>query len=196
MPEIAVTKADVIRAIETERDWWRVVFDLAAEPAPVTGDEPINGDWTYREMIGHINGWRRWTVARLESAANASVPLLHPWPDEMTEETEAGTDEINAWFKEQSVDQSLDAAIAETFTLLDRMRSAAEAMSDERLLTPGACVDVDPELAEFPIGPALVGYSMAHCHQEHAPDLEAWLADRIGRHSDLPPTPSNLGFDD
>ncbi len=196
MTEIETTKADVQRAIETERDWWRAVFDLAAQNEPVTGNEAVNGYWTYRELVGHINGWRSWTVARLEAAADGTGRPTPPWPAEMSDETELGTDEINAWFLQQSRATSFDHTIAETFALLDRMRDAVERIPDERLLTPGAFAETDPALANLPIGPALIGFSITHVHGEHAPDIEPWLTERLGQHVELPPAPSNLGFED
>jgi hypothetical protein len=195
MAEVNVTKADVLRAIETERDWWRAVVDLAAANGPVTCDEPVTGYWTYREVIGHVNGWRRWTAARLEAAANGTGRPITPWPAEMADETEAGTDEINAWIAEQSQSKSLDETIGETFALLDQMRDAVSRIPDERLLTPGVYTDIDPDLANYPIG-AVVAFSIMHVHEEHAPDLQAWLSQRIGQHAELPPTPSTLGFED
>ena len=196
MATIDVTKADVLRAIETERDWWRAVFDLAAQNGPVTGNEPVNGYWTYREISGHINGWRRWTVARLEAAADGSGHPIAPWPAGMADESLAGVDEINAWFLERSRSQSLEVSIAETFELVDRLRDAVTRIPEDRLLTPGSYVEIHPELADYPIGPALVGWSIMHVHGEHAPDLELWLSERIGQHAELPPTPSNFGYED
>lgn len=196
LSDIEVSKADVLRAIETERDWWRTVVDLAASNTPVTGEEPVNGYWTYRDLIAHINGWRSRTVARLEAAANGSGRPVPTWPDGMSDETEAGVDEINAWFLDQSRATSLDETVAETFALIDRMRDAVERIPDERLLTPGAFADMDPELANLPIGPAIVGFSIMHVHEEHAPDLQAWLSERIGQHAELPPRPSNFGYED
>lgn len=196
MTAIEVTKADVQRAIETERAWWRAVVDLAAQNAPVTGDEPVSGSWTYRELIGHINGWRRWTAARLEAAADGTGRPIPPWPESMSDETERGTDAINAWFKEQSRNTSLNETIEETFALLDRLGEAVERIPDDRLLTPGVFASTDPALADFPIGPALVGFSIMHVHIDHAPELELWLSERIGQHAELPPTPSHFGYED
>jgi hypothetical protein len=113
----------------------------------------------------------------------------------MSEMTEDGTDEINAWFLEQSRARPLAEAIAETFALLDRIRDAVIRIPDERLLAPGAYAHIYPELATYPIG-AVVGFSIMHVHEVHAPDLQAWLSERIGQQAELPPTPSNLGYED
>lgn len=194
MATIEVTKADVLRAIQTERDWWRAVVDLAEANSPVTGNEPVTGTWTYREIIGHVSGWRRWTVARLEAAADGSSPIP-PWPDGMAEDSLAGVDEINAWFLQQSRSTSLDDTIDEAFALIDRMRDAVEQIPEDRLVTPGAFIDIDPELADDPIY-AIVGFSLMHVHLEHGPELQAWLSERLGQHAELPPTPSYLGYEE
>lgn len=196
MSDIAVSKADVLRAIETERAWWRAAIDLAAQASPLTGNEPVNGFWTFQELLGHINGWRLWTAARLEAAANESELPPPPWPAGMDEETEAGTDEINAWLQARSRSQSIETTIDETFALLDRIQVAVGRIPEEQLLTPGWFSDTDPPLASYPIGPALVGFSISHAHDEHAPALIAWLSERIGQHAELPPAPSRLGYED
>jgi hypothetical protein len=156
----------------------------------------VNGYWTYREVIAHVNGWRQWTVARLEAAANQTGSPIPPWPEGMSDETADAVDEINALFLEQARSRSLDATIAQTFDLLDRMQRAVDRIPEDKLLTPGSFAEVDPQLADYPIGPALVGFTIMHVHEEHAPDLAAWLSERNGQHVELPPTPSNFGYED
>jgi hypothetical protein len=196
MTEISTSKADIIRALETERDWWRAVIDLAGQNGPLTGNEEIDGNWTFKELLAHIEGWRRLTLARLESAAVGSGAPQQPWPDGMNDETEAGTDEINAWFDEQSRARSLDQVTEGLFAQLDDLEGAIERAPADVLLTPGRAAWVGEAFETLPIGPAVIGYSITHVHQEHAPALEAWLSTRLGQHVELPPTPSNLGFED
>ena len=195
MNEPPDTKMDVIRSIETERVWWHAVVDMAEQSGPVTGDEPIDGEWTFRDVIEHINGWRRWAVARLEAASNGAPPVP-PWPARLTDTTEEEVDEINAWFLQQGRAKPLSEVVAEAFSLLDRMQHAVEAIPDDRLLTPGVFAETDPQIADYPIGPALVGFSMMHVHIDHAAAIQGWLSERIGQHAELPPTPSDFGFED
>lgn len=196
MPQIATTKDDLLRSLETERDWWRAVLDLAVENTPLSGAEEIDGSWTIKEVVAHVSGWRDWTLARLEAAARGSGQPTPPWPESMPEETMADVDAINAWFTEQSHGESFDTVTAHLFNQLDALKSVVSELSDDVLLTPGKAAWLGEGFDAIPIGPALLGWSIAHAHEEHAPALEAWLTERLGRHAELPPTPSNFGYDE
>lgn len=195
MPTIPVTKADLVRAIDTESDWWRAVLDQATASGPLSGDEEIDGNWTFKELLAHVIGWRTLTLARLEAAADGTGAPTPPWPAGMTDETDEGTDEINAWFSAQSHRASLAEVAGQMETQLAALRGAIERIPDDDLFTPGRFASIDPAFAQLPLGPALIGYSIEHVHGEHAPALEAWLDANRGQHVELPPIPSNFGYD-
>ncbi len=194
MTAIPTTKADLLRAIETEQDWWRAVTDLAEANSPLTGDEPIDGSWTYKELLAHLDGWRNWTLARLRAAASGTGPPAPPWPDEFDEQTDAGTDAINAWFTESARTRPLNAVVDTLMDHLRQLSSVVDQMSEDDLLTPGRYPWVGD--GSDPIGPALLGSSLAHVHQTHAPALEAWLTNNLGQHAELPPIPPTFGYGD
>jgi hypothetical protein len=196
MTQIPTTKADLLRALETEQDWWRTALDLAAQDGPLTGDEEIDANWTVKELVGHVSGWRDWTLARLTAAADGATKAVAPWPSDMHDDSEAGVDAINAWFKDQVNEQTLEEAVAHLQSQLDDLRAVVERIPDDDLLSPGRFTALDPQLSELPIGPALIGFSIAHVHIEHAPALQAWLTARLGQHVELAPTPSNFGYDE
>lgn len=196
MSILPITKADLLRAIDTEEDWWRAVLDLATQTGPLTGDEALDGTWTFKELLAHITGWRVWTLARLQAAANGSGAAMPPWPAGMDDTTEEGTGEINAWFTEQSHGESLETGVDRLNSQLAELRRTIARMSDDDLFTPGRFASIDPQLADLPIGPSLLGYSISHMHDEHAPALEAWLNANRGQHGELPPVPSNFGYED
>lgn len=196
MTMIETTKADVLRAIETERDWWRAMIDTAQESGPLTGNEDVDGSWTFKELLAHIDGWRRLTLARFEAAATAADAPIIPWPNGMDDDTDDGTNAINAWFDEQSHASSLDQIVATSTERLESLHAVVQSMSAEDLLTPGRFARFGPGFADIPIGPALIGYTVTHMHGEHAPTLLAWLSQRAGQHVELPPTPPDFGFVD
>jgi hypothetical protein len=107
-----------------------------------------------------------------------------------------GVDVINAWFKAQSHDRSLDDVIDTSTNRLQALHATIERMPEDDLLTPGRFARFGADWAELPIGPALIGFSVTHVHQEHAPALEAWLSTRAGQHVELPPTPPDFGYND
>lgn len=196
MNGIAITKADLIRALVTERDWWRAMLDLAAQDGALTGDEAIDGNWTLNELLAHINGWRAWTLARLEAAADGSDSPTTPWPAPMSEATEAGVDEINAWFTAESHGTTLPGQVRRLNSQLDGLEAVVERMPAEDLLVPGRFGWLGEGAEPLPIGPALIGYSITHVHKDHATTLETWLTVRLGQHPEFPPAPTNFGFED
>ncbi len=196
MPPITTTKDDLLRALEIERDWWRAVLDLAGEDMDLTGDEAVDGSFTVKELLAHIAGWRDWTIARLTVAAHGSGTPTPPWPATMPDETEDDVDAINAWFTRQSRAVSFEAEVERLFGQIDSLESVIGGIPDGDLLTPGKFAWFGEGFDAIPVGPALIGYSMTHVHQDHAPALEAWLTERRGQHAELPPAPSNFGFED
>lgn len=194
MSQNSITKADILRAIDTERQWWQAIFDLASEDGPLTGNEIIDGSWTFKTLIAHIDGWRVWTLTRLQAAANNSGMPIPPWPASLSDTSESDVDKINAWFDDQSRKQSLETVITNFETHLDRLRAVVERIPEDDLLTPGRFAWLGEEFESRPIGPALIDFSNAHVHIDHAPALESWLTQKRGQHTELPPIPSDLGF--
>ncbi len=90
----------------------------------------------------------------------------------------------------------LESAVEQLFGQIDTMEALVRRMSDEDLFTTGKFSQFGEGFDVIPIGPALIGYSITHVHQDHAPALEAWLTARRGQHAELPPTPSDLGYDE
>jgi len=196
MPPIATTKDDLLRALEIERAWWRAVLDLASEDVDLTGDEEIDGSFTLKELLAHVAGWRDWTIARLTAAARGSGTPTPPWPATMPAATEDDVDAINAWFTRQSRGVPFESEVERLFGQIDSLESLVDGMPAGDLLTPGKFAWLGEGFATVPVGPALIGFSMTHVHTDHAPALEAWLAERRGQHAELPPVPSNFGFED
>jgi hypothetical protein len=196
MPQIDTTKDDLLRSLATERDWWRAVLDLASKDVDVTGDEEIDGSWTLKTLLGHITAWRDLTISRLETAERGSGTPTPPWPSRMPDETEEDVDAINAWFVEQSQAASFEPAVERLFGQIDTLEALVRRMPDEDLFTKGNFSRFGEGFDAIPIGPALIGYSITHVHQDHAPALAAWLTVRRGQHAELPPTPSNFGYDE
>ena len=195
--KISTTKVDLLRSIETERDWWRAMLGPAIQDGPLTGNEAIDGNWSLKGLLAHIDGWRQWTLTRLQAAASGTIAPVPPWPAEMSEaiiDGVDGVDEINAWFTEQADSKDLDEVIDDLYRHLDGMHAVIEQMSPDDLFTPGRYSWLGHGFESIPIGPALLGSSISHVHEEHAPALEAWLRARLGQQPELPPVPSNFGY--
>lgn len=163
MPGASMTKADWLNKIDqTSQDWETIVQRVGADT-----DALITETWTLKGIAAHLNGWREWTARRLEAATNGSEPLM-PWPAGMTEETDEGTDEINAWFEAESETQSTQAVLDTTRAQFHRMRSAIEAIPADALNQS------PPWLEGYPLW-AVIDGSLGHFYEDHKPDLDAYL---------------------
>jgi len=126
-----------------------------------------------KDVIAHLTGWRLMTAARLEAGLRHEEPI-EPWPDTLSEEDDAGTDAINAWFYEQNKDKSLDQVMQESRDTFDRVERAIAEMPEDDLFTPGR-FEWLTWTTEEGLGPAVVRGSWGHYYEEHEPQIRAWL---------------------
>jgi hypothetical protein len=163
------SKADWLARIERGRQTWEA---LVSEVGEAGMDRPgATGAWSFKDVAGHLNGWRALTVDRLEAVAGGTPPPPMPWPGDLSDETEEGTDAINRWFYERNRDRPATEILAESREQFRRMRAAVEAIPEEGLET-GL-----PWLNGHPLSAVIEG-SLAHLHEDHEPEIRAWLADR------------------
>jgi hypothetical protein len=93
-----MTRADQIAAIKPDQQFWR---DLAAEVGPDRYAEPgPMGEWSFGDMAGHLLGWRKRTINRLEAFANDQPEPPNPWPADL-DANDGSDDPVNAWIHAQ-----------------------------------------------------------------------------------------------
>lgn len=165
----ATSKTEWLERLEQARATWE---EIVAEAGDADLDRPgAMGDWSFKDVAAHLNGWRMRTVDRLEAAARDQPPPPAPWPAELSDETDEGTEAINRWFYEQNRDRPAAEILSESREQFQRMRAAVEAIPEEDLLTPGRY----PWLDGYPLCAVLAG-SFEHLYEEHEPAIRAWLA--------------------
>jgi hypothetical protein len=155
------TKAQLISDLHAENRQWEALLD---EISPARMDRPIApGQWSVRDIVAHIAGWRRRTVARLRAAARGEPEPPPEWPTHL-----GSDDEINDWLHAASRDQPVSAVLADSRQLFHDLVAAVEALPEEGLLEPGrfAWMGGEPLSAR-----ALFG----HFHDEHEADMRRWL---------------------
>jgi hypothetical protein len=156
------TQAELAAAIRADRQAWR---DLVAEVGPGRTELPgAMGDWTFRDVAGHLAGWRNLRIPELEAAARGEPPPPIPWPHADDE-----YDAINAWIRERDRSRSTEELIADYDGTFERVAAAIEGL-------PPTMID-DPNAFAFTDGIALADRDFTeHLHVEHEPALRAWLA--------------------
>ncbi len=158
-------KQQALAAIDAERAAWHELVAAVGthrmnEPGPM-------GDWTFKDLAAHLTGWRQYSISRIEAVQRGEPSPATPWPQELTDE-----DAINAWIYEREHDRPLADVLADADATFLRLRAAVEAMSDEELADPRRF----PWMEGRSLGDVLISRSyFAHLHEEHEPDLRAWV---------------------
>jgi hypothetical protein len=128
------------------------------------------GDWSLKDVIAHLTGWRLVTAARLEAGLRHEEPAF-PWPSHFDEAD--GPHEINRWFYETNRDKPLADVLSESRETFERVELAIASMPEDDLLMPGRFAWL--YWTEEALGPAVVRGSMNHYYSEHEPSIRAWL---------------------
>lgn len=160
--------------VELQAILWRMRAELerlVAEAGPGRMEQPgVMGDWNLKDAIAHMTEWRSWSVARMEGALKNAEPSP-PWSAGLTEETDEGTDRINAEFHERNRERPVVDVLADSRATFDRLEAATLALPEAALF----------DTARYPwlegYAPADVIFGAAeHLFEDHVPGIEAFLA--------------------
>ncbi len=160
---MATTSRDeLLDRIRSEQRSWRALVDEVGrermdQPGPM-------GDWTFKDLVSHLAGWRNRTIARLEAAARGEPEPPNPWPPELDDD-----DSINAWIHERDRNRRLDEVLADYDSSFDRLAAAIAALPEEAVTRP----DYFPWADGRPLADADF---FSHLHDEHEPSIREWLS--------------------
>jgi hypothetical protein len=167
-----MSKAALLELIERERGLWD---DLVAEIGENRMLQPgATDDWSFKDVVAHLNGWRIRTLSRLAAARNHTDPAAPPWPAGLDEDEEGEPNKINDWIYQANRERPLGEVLGEYRDSFQRMYEAASALNENELNE----VDRYPWLAGYRLADVITA-SFEHFHEEHEPVLRDWLA-RIG----------------
>jgi Protein of unknown function (DUF1706) len=148
--------------VRADRQVWRdlvaqVGHERMLEPGPM-------GAWTFKDMAAHLAAWRNARIPMLEAIGRGEQLPPPPWPADLDDD-----DPINNWLRERDRDRPLDEVLADYDGSFERLAAAIEALPDE--------VAHDPNALPWARGTPAVDIDFTdHLHEEHLPDVRAWLA--------------------
>ena len=163
------TKAQQFRAdqVRADREVWRdlvteVGRDRMLEPGPM-------GEWTFKDMAAHLAAWRNARIPMVEALGRGQPLPPPPWPAELDDD-----EPINAWFQARDRDRPLDDVLADYDATFERLAAAIEGLPES--------VAHDPDALPWAGGTPAVEINWTdHLHDEHLPDVRAWLDSRTER---------------
>jgi hypothetical protein len=156
-----ISKTQLLAELNDENAYWQALLDDIGE-ANMTQPE-VAGGWSIKDIVAHITGWRRRTVRRFQAALHHEPDFPPLWPSELQED-----DEINAWIYEANRDRPLADVLSDSREVFQQLVDVIAAFSDDELQ--------DLQRIEWLEGEPLSGkFVFSHFHEEHEPDMRAWL---------------------
>jgi len=163
-------KSALLQQIERERIFWeQLQAEIGEQRMLVPG---ATGEWAFKDVVAHLNGWRSKTLARLDAAQHGHAPAAPPWPGQLDEDDDV--DQINDWIYQANRERPLQEVLGEYSQSFQRMRDVVTALSERDLTQVGRY----PWLKDYALA-NVVTDSFGHLHEEHEPVLRAWL-DKLG----------------
>lgn len=159
-----ISKTQLLAELHNEIAEWQALLDEIGE-ANMTQPQ-VAGGWSIKDIVAHLTGWRIRTVRRLQAILHHEPDFTTPWPPELQED-----DEINAWIYESNRNRPLADVLSDSRKVLQQLVDTIDAFSDDELH--------DPQRFQWLEGQPVSGkFIFAHFHEEHEPDMRAWL-DRV-----------------
>ena len=158
-----MNKSEFLNGLREEYQQWEALLDQIGEARM---DQPgVADDWSIKDIVAHLTGWRRRTVARLQAAQRGEGEPPPYWPAHLQTD-----DEINAWIYESNRGRSVREILGDSDHVFQQLLAAIEGLPDEFLSDPARHL---PWLEAQSIKPSDF---FGHFHEEHEQDMRAWLA--------------------
>jgi hypothetical protein len=160
-----MNKSELLDGVRQEYQDWEALLNQIGEARM---DQPgAAADWSIKDIVAHLTGWRRRTVARLQAAQRGEGEPPSYWPAHL--QADVDLDAINAWIYESNHKRSVREVLDDSHDVFQQMFAAIEGLPDEALNDPARHL---PWLETETIQPADF---FGHFHEEHEADMRAWL---------------------
>jgi hypothetical protein len=161
MMSTSMSKTQLLAELQNEQAAWEAM--LSAIDEALMTEPGVAGEWSIKDIIAHLTGWRRRTVSRFQAALQHQPVPAPLWPPHLQTD-----DEINAWIVASSRHLPLSAVLQEDRAVFQQLVDTLSAFPEAELM--------DPHRFEWLEGEPLSGTAFfAHFHEEHKPDIGAWL---------------------
>lgn len=158
-----MNKSELLDWLQKEYQKWEAFLDQIGEARM---EQPgVAADWSMKDIVAHLTGWNRWLVIRMQAAQRGDPEPPPPWPPQVQSE-----DEINAWIYESNRERSLGEVLEDMHQDHQQLLSFVEGLSDDMR------IDRDWRLVWFGDRRFPAGEFFDHFHDDHEPDIRAWLA--------------------
>ena len=158
------SKAQLLDDLQHEQAEFEALLDEISDERMT---QRLTEEWSFKDVVAHLTGWRRRTVARFQAALRREPMPAPEWPSYLHPDDEV--DEVNAWIYAANRDKSVADVRRESRETFDQLVQTLAAFPEADLHDPARFPWLEGETWN---GAALFG----HFHDEHEADMRAWLA--------------------
>ena len=156
-------KSELLNWLQEEYRQWEAFLD---QISPARMDQPgVACPWSIKHIVAHLTGWQPKLIASLQAAQCGEPEPPPPWPAHLQTE-----DEINAWIYESNRGRSVRQVLDESHQVFQQFLAVIEGLPDDILIEPAYHI--------VELGGQRISTSefFDHYHDDHEPDMRAWLA--------------------
>jgi hypothetical protein len=158
------SKAQLLDDLRQEQAGFEALLDEIGDERMT---QLVAPNWSLKDIVAHLTGWRIRSVARFQAALRHEPQPAAPWPSHLQTD-----DEINAWIYAANRDKSAADVRRESRETFDQLVETLAAFPDTDLHDPANFPWLEGETWN---GAAFFG----HFHDEHEADMRAAL-DKMG----------------
>lgn len=172
-----MSKAQLIETLEAERARWEELIAQLDEQGLI--QEGVDGDWSIKDVIGHIMGYERWMASKIN-------PAVEPPPDFPPEVDASSADERNAWIYQIYHDRPLDEVLDGARRTFEGLVEGVRGLTDDELNAPimmtpqGDLASPPPDASTeglWPLWKWVANQSYEH-YPQHIDTLRSWVEGR------------------
>jgi hypothetical protein len=160
-------KEHLLAALKEQLNNWEELLDHLSDNQINVLLAPSN--WSTKDVLSHLRAWQQRSIARLEAALSDREPIFPKWLPELDPDSEASTDQINAWIYEAHRDESWVTVRQNWKDGFSRLLELGERISERDMMDESRYTWMEMR----PLALILIG-TYDH-HQEHLDKLLAWL---------------------
>ena len=164
-----MNKAELLACLREEHQQWQALLDeIGPERMELPG---VAGHWSMKDIVGHLNGWHPTLLGPMQAALNGEPKPAPAWPAQLKTD-----DDINNWIYEWNRERPLSEILAETQQQMQQLLALVKALPDDVRIEPMHEQGQIYHLIWLGDERFVPGEFFDHFHEDHEPDIRAWLA--------------------
>jgi len=158
-----MNKSELLDWLQEEHQQWESLLDQIDRTHM---DQPgMNGDWSMKDIVAHQWAWLPRLITRIEATQHGEAEPPPPWPAHLQTD-----DEVNAWIYESNHGRSVQEVLDVYHQVFQQFLTVIKGLPDDiRIESEGHLVWLNGQRFA-------VGDFFDHFHDDHEPDVRAWLA--------------------